>query len=74
MESKFPKRIDQQDTETDPVKVLRDTKELVWSNQLRAKALRNGIQTYVTKVLGSEKTYNTCFYFLAKEFGGANTY
>ena len=49
--SKFLKRTDQPVTESDQVKVLLDTKELVWSSHLRAKALTSGIQNYVPKVL-----------------------
>ena len=68
--SKFLKRTDQSVTETEQVKVLLDTKELVWSNQLRAKALTGGIQNYVQKVLyllRPETAYNACLHFLAKE-------
>ena len=40
----FLQRTEEEDTDTDTVKVLLDTKELVWSNRLRAKALTSGIQ------------------------------
>ena len=75
--SKFLKRSEQQDTDTDTVKVVLDTKELVWSNRLRGKALTSGIENYVPKVLyllRPETAYNACLHFLARELGGADTY
>ena len=76
-ESKFLKRTDPDDTESEQVTVSLDTKELFWSNHLRAKALTSGIQNYVPKVLyllRPETAYNACLHFLAKELGGAATY
>ena len=76
-ESKFLKRTDPDDTESEQVTVSLDTKELFWSNHLRAKALTSGIQNYVPKVLyllRPETAYNACLHFLAKELGGADTY
>ena len=75
--SKFLKRSEQQDTDTDTVKVVLDTKELVWSNRLRGEALTRGIENYVPKVLyllRPETAYNACLHFLARELGGADTY
>ena len=56
------------------MEVILDTKELVWSNQLRAKALAEGLHNHVPKqlyLLRPETAYNACLHFLAKELGGA---
>ena len=74
---KFLRRKDQNDTESDPVEVILDNKEWAWSNKLRVKALDEGLQNHVPKLLyllRPETAYNACLHFLAKELGGAETY
>ena len=74
---KFLRRKDPNDTESDPVEVILDNKEWAWSNKLRVKALGEGLQNHVPKLLyllRPETAYNACLHFLAKELGGAETY
>ena len=74
---KFLRRKDPNDTESDPVEVILDNKEWAWSNKLRVKALDEGLQNHVPKLLyllRPETAYNACLHFLAKELGGAETY